>query len=59
MRNGEIVGVSKKKLKKICVVGIGGSYLGCAFVYEALRNYANILQDYELIFLANVDPIDF
>jgi len=39
------------------VVGIGGSYLGIEFVYEALRfNYKN---DRVLRFLANVDPVDF
>ena len=41
-------------------IGIGGSYLGPEFVYEALRGSSNsIASGIKLKFLANVDPIDF
>ena len=41
-------------------IGIGGSYLGPEFVYEALRGSINsIASGIKLKFLANVDPIDF
>jgi glucose-6-phosphate isomerase len=44
------------------VIGIGGSYLGPEFVYEALR-FDSISKEaskgFNLRFLANVDPIDF
>lgn len=43
-------------------IGIGGSYLGPEFVYEALRFSTNgrvSSQGIKLKFLANVDPIDF
>ena len=39
------------------LIGIGGSYLGIEFVYEALKN--KYPQKRTLRFLANVDPIDF
>jgi glucose-6-phosphate isomerase len=44
------------------VIGIGGSYLGPEFVFEALRTDAVSRKGAEgrkLKFLANVDPIDF
>jgi len=37
VRNGELIGLSKKKLKNFLIIGIGGSYLGIEFVYEAMR----------------------
>ena len=43
-------------------IGIGGSYLGPEFVYEALRTSKAgkvAAGDLKLKFLANVDPIDF
>lgn len=41
-------------------IGIGGSYLGPEFVYEALRGSSDaITSGIKLKFLANVDPIDF
>ena len=42
-------------------MGIGGSYLGPEFVYEALRNDAAAHEaalGRELHFIANVDPLD-
>jgi len=43
-------------------IGIGGSYLGPEFVYEALRfdpDCKAASAGMQLKFLANVDPIDF
>lgn len=57
VRNGDRKGITGKNLKNLVVIGIGGSYLGIEFVYEALRNAYP--QDRKLRFLANVDPIDF
>ena len=62
IRSGEITGLTGKKIKTILAIGIGGSYLGPEFVYEALR-FDPICQTasagLKLRFLANVDPIDF
>jgi len=51
-------------LKNIVAIGIGGSFLGPEFVYEALRfdskcREASASKGMKLKFLANVDPIDF
>ena len=50
------------KLTNLVAIGIGGSYLGPEFVYEALRFSAEgkaSSQGMNIKFLANVDPIDF
>lgn len=62
IRSGELLGHTGKKLRNIVAIGIGGSFLGPEFVYEALRfdktcNEAS--QGMQLKFLANVDPTDF
>jgi len=57
-----VKGYSGKALKNIISIGIGGSYLGPEFVYEALREDETCKKASEglrLRFLANVDPIDF
>jgi len=62
VRSGAIKGYSGKLLKNTLVIGIGGSYLGPEFVFEALRTDAESKKGAEgrrLKFLANVDPIDF
>ena len=62
VRSGEIVGYTGKKLANIVAIGIGGSFLGPEFVYEALRFDATCRADSQgmrLRFLANVDPNDF
>ena len=44
------------------MIGIGGSYLGPEFVFEALRfddECKKASDGFTLKFLANVDPIDF
>lgn len=61
VRSGEWTGYTGKPLKDVVCIGIGGSYLGPEFVYEALRTDAEAAegaQGRRLRFLANVDPID-
>lgn len=62
VRSGALRGFTGKEIKTIVAIGIGGSYLGPEFVYEALRfdaecNLAS--KGFTLKFLANVDPTDF
>ena len=59
IRSGQVKGHSGKKITTIVAIGIGGSYLGPEFVYEALRYHGASSQGMKLRFLANVDPIDF
>ncbi len=62
IRTNELKGYSGKALKNTLVIGIGGSYLGPEFVFEALRTdkeSSQAAQGRRLKFLANVDPIDF
>ena len=62
VRTGTVKGYSGKKLHNTLVIGIGGSYLGPEFVFEALRTDAESMKGAagrKLKFLANVDPIDF
>ncbi len=61
VREGKRRGVTGKVLKNIISIGIGGSYLGPEFVYEALRCDATAsaaAAGRSLKFLANVDPVD-
>ncbi|CAM9636868.1 unnamed protein product, partial [Choristocarpus tenellus] len=61
MRSGAFKGCTGKPLKNIISIGIGGSYLGPEFVYEALRTEktaAAAASGRVLRFLANVDPVD-
>jgi glucose-6-phosphate isomerase len=64
IRSGQLKGYSGKELKNFLCIGIGGSYLGPEFVYEALRSdftrQSSSLkrQCGQLRFLANVDPVD-
>ena len=55
------MGYTGKPIMNVVAIGIGGSYLGPEFVYEALR-FDAVAQDEavgrQLKFLANVDPID-
>ncbi len=62
IRSGSATGFTGQKINTVVSIGIGGSYLGPEFVYEALRtSKAGIVAagDMKLKFLANVDPIDF
>lgn len=63
VRGGQHLGATGKKIKNFVAVGIGGSYLGPDFVYEALKtdpaaSAAGQRAGYSLHFLANVDPVD-
>lgn len=61
VRSGEWRGASGKVLTDVVCVGIGGSYLGPEFVYEALRTDPSAMAAADgrnLRFLANVDPVD-
>lgn len=54
-------GCTGKPLTAVISIGIGGSYLGPEFVYEALRNDPmghKAAEGRELHFVANVDPLD-
>jgi glucose-6-phosphate isomerase len=57
VRSGRFIGHTGKRLKNIVNIGIGGSDLGPAMAYEALRAYS----DRELVvrFVSNVDATDF
>lgn len=63
VRRGTFLGATGKRIKNFVAVGIGGSYLGPDFVYEALKTDAAAASagpraGYTLHFLANVDPVD-
>lgn len=61
VRNGEWTGFTGKRLKNFVAIGIGGSYLGPAFIHTGLANEpiaSSRAQDRTLTFLANVDPVD-
>ncbi|MCF8113720.1 MAG: glucose-6-phosphate isomerase [Desulfotignum sp.] len=57
IRNGTITGTSGQPFTDAVVVGIGGSYLGCEFVYKALQ--ACHCPKITLHFLSNVDIDNF
>eukprot|EP00741_Cyanophora_paradoxa_P012264 tig00020604_g11851.t1 len=61
VRTGKFLGGTGKPIQNIVAVGIGGSYLGPKFVYEALRTDAKgakASHGRKLRFLANVDPVE-
>ena len=61
IRSGRHVGVTGKPLTNVVCIGIGGSYLGPEFVYEALRSdfrQSDRHAGRTMRFLANVDPVD-
>ncbi len=57
IHNGQIKSAGGKSFTDAVVIGIGGSYLGCEFVYTALKHC--IEPHIKLHFLANVDIDDF
>lgn len=62
IRAGEWTGCTGKPLRNVLAVGIGGSYLGPEFLYEALSSdpaNTDLVSGRTLKFLANVDPVDF
>lgn len=61
IRSGDWLGATGKPLTDVVAIGIGGSYLGPEFVYEALRmdpDGMEAAKGRKLRFLANVDPVD-
>jgi glucose-6-phosphate isomerase len=61
VRSGEHLGATGKKLLNVISIGIGGSYLGPEYVFEALRHDPSAkaaAAGRSLRFLANVDPVD-
>lgn len=61
VRSGTFKGYTGKPLTDVVCVGIGGSYLGTEFVYEAFKTWpaaAEAAKGRRTRFLANVDPID-
>ncbi len=61
IRSGESAGITGKPISNVVSIGIGGSYLGPEFVFEALKTdpaAAVEAKGRTLRFLANVDPVD-
>ncbi|MSV56977.1 MAG: glucose-6-phosphate isomerase [Actinobacteria bacterium] len=56
IRIGEFVGSTGRKIRNVVNIGIGGSDLGPAMVYEALRGSRS--PDITCRFVSNVDPAD-
>ncbi|AVH59386.1 MULTISPECIES: glucose-6-phosphate isomerase [Streptomyces] len=56
VRSGEWTGHTGKRIKNIVNIGIGGSDLGPAMAYEALRSYTD--RDLTFRFVSNVDGAD-
>ncbi|MBT2397778.1 glucose-6-phosphate isomerase [Streptomyces sp. ISL-100] len=56
IRSGEWTGHTGKRIKNIVNVGIGGSDLGPAMAYEALRSFTD--RDLTVRFVSNVDGAD-
>ncbi|MEU6062150.1 glucose-6-phosphate isomerase [Streptomyces sp. NPDC047097] len=56
IRSGEWTGHTGRRIRNIVNIGIGGSDLGPAMAYEALRSYSD--RDLTLRFVSNVDGAD-
>ena len=56
VRSGEWKGFTGKRIRNVVNIGIGGSDLGPAMAYEALRDYAD--RDLVVRFVSNVDGND-
>jgi glucose-6-phosphate isomerase len=57
VRSGAWVGHTGKRIKNLVNIGIGGSDLGPAMAYDALRGYSD--RGLTLRFVSNVDATDF
>jgi glucose-6-phosphate isomerase len=57
VRDGQWKGYTGKRIRNVVNVGIGGSDLGPAMAYEALRHYSR--RDMTFRFVSNVDGTDF
>src|ERR1700754_3676010 len=56
LRSGEWTGATGERITTVVNIGIGGSDLGPAMVYDALRHYADA--GISARFVSNVDPAD-
>ena len=56
VRDGSWKGITGKRIETVVNIGIGGSDLGPAMAYEALRPYAQ--PGLECRFVSNIDPTD-
>ena len=56
LRNGQWTGATGKRIATVVNIGIGGSDLGPAMAYQALRHYADA--GVSARFVSNVDPAD-
>lgn len=57
VNNNQYTGSTGKSFNDVVVIGIGGSYLGCEFVYQALKTSCKVTR--KLHFLSNVDIDNF
>jgi glucose-6-phosphate isomerase len=57
VRNGSWTGHTGKRIRAVVNIGIGGSDLGPAMAYEALRPYTDRAMTFR--FISNVDGADF
>jgi glucose-6-phosphate isomerase len=57
VRTGAWTGFTGRRIRNVVNIGIGGSDLGPAMAYDALRPYAQ--RDLAVRFVSNVDPADF
>jgi glucose-6-phosphate isomerase len=57
VRNGSFAGHTGKRIRRVINIGIGGSDLGPAMAYQALRSVSE--RALELRFVSNVDATDF
>ncbi|MGY1663687.1 glucose-6-phosphate isomerase [Geodermatophilus sp. SYSU D00705] len=57
VRSGEWVGHTGRPIRAVVNIGIGGSDLGPAMAYTALRAYSD--RDLTARFVSNIDPTDF
>jgi glucose-6-phosphate isomerase len=56
LRSGQWTGATGQRITAVVNIGIGGSDLGPAMAYEALRDYAD--PELECRFVSNIDPVD-
>ncbi len=56
IRSGAWTGATGQRISAVVNIGIGGSDLGPAMSYAALRDYAS--PDIEFRFVSNIDPVD-
>jgi glucose-6-phosphate isomerase len=57
VRNGEWKGHTRKRIRNVINIGIGGSDLGPVMAYEALKHYSERAMTFR--FVSNVDSTDF